>query len=77
MEIVLQVNDPQKASKLVEYLRACDFVNSIQTKDNDEKTGTQENIPESTDFFSAAGLWENRNITVDSLRQRAWRQCSA
>ena len=26
------------------------------------------------DFFSLAGIWENRNITTESIRQEAWRQ---
>jgi hypothetical protein len=24
------------------------------------------------DFFSLAGIWKNRNITAQQLRQRAW-----
>lgn len=26
------------------------------------------------DFFAMAGLWENRNITLESIRQEAWQK---
>jgi hypothetical protein len=26
------------------------------------------------DFFSLAGMWENRNVTTESIRQKAWRE---
>ncbi|WP_045221261.1 hypothetical protein [Desulfonatronum thioautotrophicum] len=76
MEIVLQVQDPHKATKLLEYLRACDFVSDIQTSSIDEQKGIQENISEKADFFNGAGLWEKRDVTLDSLRRQAWRKCT-
>ncbi len=27
-----------------------------------------------TEFFSLAGIWENKDITVSSLRSEAWRE---
>ena len=24
------------------------------------------------DFFATAGIWENRDINIDSLRKKAW-----
>lgn len=29
---------------------------------------------EAEDFFSYAGIWENRDVTVDDLRVKAWKQ---
>jgi len=76
MKIVLHVQDPHKATKLLEYLRACEFVSGIQTSNIDEKIGIRKNIPEKADFFTGAGLWEKRDITLDSLRRQAWRKCT-
>ena len=76
MELVVQIQDPDKALKLVEFLRAFDFVNVIRTDNPDEKLVRQENTAESIDFFSYAGLWANRDLTLDTLRQQAWRQYS-
>lgn len=76
MELVVQIHDHYKALKLVEFLRAFDFVKIIQTDTTDEKIAQQEGTTENMDFFSYAGLWANREITVDTLRQQAWRQYS-
>jgi hypothetical protein len=77
MELVVQIHDHDKAVKLVEFLRAFDFVKIIQTNTTDEKIVQHENNVENTvDFFSYAGLWANREITVETLRQQAWRQYS-
>jgi len=77
MELVVQIHDQYKALKLVEFLRAFDFVNIIQMNTTDEKIVQHENNVENTvDFFSYAGLWANRAITVETLRQQAWRQYS-
>ena len=29
---------------------------------------------ESEDFFAIAGIWENREITAETLRQEAWKE---
>jgi hypothetical protein len=76
MELVVQIQDQYKALKLIEFLRAFDFVNVIQTNTFDEKLARQENTAEDVDFFAYAGLWANREITVETLRQQAWRQYS-
>ncbi len=77
MEFVVQIQDQYKALKLVEFLRAFDFVKIIQTDNANEKIVQHENTVENTvDFFSYAGLWANREITVDTLRQKAWRHYS-
>ena len=73
MEFVVQIRDHDKAVKLVEFLRAFDFVKIIQTNTTDEKIVQHENT---VDFFSYAGLWANREITVETPRQQAWRQYS-
>ncbi len=73
MEIVVQIHDQYKALKFVEFLRAFDFVEIIQMKNADEKIVQNRN---NEDFFSCAGLWANREVTADSLREQAWRRYS-
>jgi len=31
-------------------------------------------ITEKEDFFSSAGLWKDRDITQEQLREQAWRK---
>lgn len=77
MELVVQIRDHNKAVKFIEFLRAFDFVQIIQTNTTDETIAQDENNGEHpVDFFSYAGLWANREMTVNALRQQAWGQYS-
>ena len=29
---------------------------------------------ETEDFFAIAGIWENREVTAETLRQKAWKE---
>ncbi|BAZ43401.1 hypothetical protein NIES4102_04010 [Chondrocystis sp. NIES-4102] len=29
---------------------------------------------ESEDFFAIAGIWENREVTAETIRQKAWQE---
>jgi len=75
--IIVQVKDKNKARVLVELLAALDFVDSVKTTEMLEiETGSTAR-EEPFDFFSLAGLWQERNVTLESIRKRAWpRQCA-
>ncbi|GEM_PF-2387976 len=65
IEIIILVNSiPEDTT---EFLRALDFVNSVEIRE--EKL----NISQEEDFFQLAGLWENRDLTTESIRQEAWK----
>lgn len=71
-QIVVQVRDKEKAKVLFDLLTALDFVDSVVTSETEEievKVAAQE---EPLDFFSLAGLWQDRDVTLESLRQKAW-----
>ncbi len=68
-QLIIKVTNQEKARLLSEILSALDFVSSVE--------GIADHISESKedqDFFAMAGLWENKNITVDSIRQKAWKE---
>ncbi|MBW4671659.1 MAG: hypothetical protein KME60_30595 [Cyanomargarita calcarea GSE-NOS-MK-12-04C] len=67
-QLIVQVADKEKAEMLFKILSALDFVNSVEVME-DKAT-----ISDEQDFFSLAGLWENRNVTTESIRQQAWRE---
>ena len=75
MELVVQIHDQFKARKFIEFLSALDFVTVIRT-DESKKEEQEEGTTGADDFFSYAGLWANRDMTCDSLRQQAWRRYS-
>ena len=66
-QIIIQVTDKEKAQLLSELLRSLDFVNLVTTD-------SQENRPDKVeaDFFALAGIWQGRNIDLDTIRQQAW-----
>ena len=49
--------------------RSVAFGPNVQTIPQTEVPETQ---AEPTDFFSMAGLWEGREVTLASIRQKAW-----
>jgi hypothetical protein len=66
-QIVIQVQDKQKARLLSELLQSLDFVEMVTTDHQENSAAEIE-----TDFFALAGIWEDRQIDLNTLRQNAW-----
>jgi phosphopantetheine adenylyltransferase len=67
-QLIIKIADKQKAQMLLEMLKALDFVTSVETfEENDTITQKEE------DFFNLAGLWKNRDVSAESIRQEAWK----
>jgi hypothetical protein len=71
-QIVVQVRDKEKAKALYELLTALDFVDSVQTSETEAAKTDSTAHEDQFDFFSLAGLWQERQVTQDSIRQKAW-----
>jgi hypothetical protein len=56
---------------LSKLLTALDFVNSVEIQEQN-----QTKIDNEQDFFALAGLWDNRTITAETIRQKAWQEDS-
>jgi hypothetical protein len=67
-QLIVNIANPEKAQMLSEFLRSLDFVNSVQIREEKLSISQQEE-----DFFQLAGLWENRDLTTESIRQEAWK----
>ncbi|MTJ51836.1 hypothetical protein FJR38_03650 [Anabaena sp. UHCC 0253] len=68
-QLIIKVADKEKAQMLLSIISALDFVNSVEVIEDKTIISDDEE-----DFFSLAGLWENRNISTESIRQEAWRR---
>ncbi|MTJ08962.1 hypothetical protein [Anabaena sp. UHCC 0204] len=66
-QLIIKVADKEKAQMLLSIISALDFVNSVEVIEDKTIISDDEE-----DFFSLAGLWENRNISTESIRQEAW-----
>ncbi len=71
-QILIQVKSREKAKILLELLKALDFVELIESGVEEELEVNVTSSPEQEDFFSMAGLWAGRDITVESIREQAW-----
>ena len=72
-QITIQVKNKRKARALIEILKAMDFVEAVTSGFAIPKPKTQ---VDEEDFFALKGLWAGRNISLESIRQKAWLGCS-
>lgn len=74
-QITILVRDKKKGRSLLDLLRSLDFV-SVLGIENVE-TSFQESVDENSreeEFFEAARMWKDRDITIELLREKAWRR---
>lgn len=71
-EIVVQLKDKAKAQLLSEFLMALDFVSSVKTSVEKTSKVSPKRQKKEEDFFALAGLWNNREVSLASLRKQAW-----
>jgi hypothetical protein len=69
-QITIQVKNKRKAKALIDFLKVMDFVEDV--------TASGLSIPkpqgqaDESDFFALKGLWAGRDISLESIRQKAW-----
>ncbi len=68
-QITIQVKNKRKAQALIELLQAMDFVEAVTSGFTIPKPKTQ---VDEEDFFALKGLWAGRNVSLESIRQKAW-----
>jgi hypothetical protein len=71
--ITVEVQDHEKAQLLYSMLQSLDFVLRISTDDQEITQQRHQDTGDRTEeFFSYAGLWSDREVSVRTLRQHAW-----
>jgi hypothetical protein len=68
-KIVINIKDHEKLPLFMEFLRLFQFV-EVQT----EKKTTSKSKLKSKEYnlFDSAGIWENRKIDANQIRNQAW-----
>jgi len=69
-QITIRIKDPKKAQTLLDFLKSLDFIESIT--ENDQPADKFEVNDVDKEFFALAGLWEGRDISLKTIRERAW-----
>ncbi|GAA4792002.1 hypothetical protein GCM10023231_19930 [Olivibacter ginsenosidimutans] len=67
--ITIKIKNREKLDHFLAFIKDLEFVEVLQ--DNMEGKRLKDNRVKD-DFFSLAGLWENRDINADELRAKAW-----
>lgn len=71
-QILIQVSNKEKAKILLELLESLDFVDFIEAQVKEGSDAEKLSATEKADFFALAGLWAERDITLESVRRQAW-----
>ena len=66
--LTIKVKNKERLMFLYEMLRYYDFLELPDLKEPDKKEDTEHN------FFQSAGMWKNRNVTQEILRNKAWKK---
>lgn len=67
-ELTLRIAE-HKLSTFLAFIQDLDYVEVMKSEANSENRGAQR---QSDDFFDLAGMWEDRDINAEELRQKAW-----
>ena len=59
---------PEQRNQVIKFIEFLEFESNHQQ----ENTNPEINTDQEQEFFELAGIWENKNITTESLRQEAW-----
>jgi len=65
--ILVRVKDDRKVDDLIRFLRDIDFLD-VKVESTSDSIALKTNI-----LDQAVGIWKNKSITLNSLRQKAWR----
>lgn len=69
-QITIRIKDKKKAQTLLDFLKSLDFIESVTEKDlSVEETSS---MGRESDFFSMAGFWAGRDISLKTIREQAW-----
>ena len=71
-EITIQISDRYKTPALLNFLKTLDFVENIRRVEFPLAGVKETNKDE--EFFALAGLWADKDITLNSIRREAWPQ---
>jgi len=69
MQILLNVQNESVSQKILDFLST-----SLKKSDVSVKVIDDENLATKHQFSEFSGLWENRDIDIESIRESAWKK---
>ncbi len=66
---------PEQQQEVFKFIEFIDFKHQQESEiENNVFSNQTREKQKQENFFSLAGIWENREIDIHSLRQQAWRE---
>lgn len=73
--IKITVRDKKHARMLADLARELNFVTSVESLEDDSVSAIPKGkFSSDEEFLSMCGLWKDRDITVEKIREQAWRK---
>jgi len=69
MLITIDIKNESLKNKFLEFIKTLDYVEIKEIKDNISVKDSKKDK-----FSDFAGMWEDSNITQESIREKAWRE---
>jgi hypothetical protein len=69
MQILLNIQKESVSQKILDFLST-----SLKKNDVSIKVIDDENIDVKNQFSEFSGLWENKDINIESIRESAWKK---
>ena len=69
MLITLDIKNESKKEKFLNFLSTLDYIEIKSEENSSDKIPT----PKNNKFKEFAGLWENRDINIKTIREKAWK----
>ncbi|MCK5103137.1 MAG: hypothetical protein KAR17_09985 [Cyclobacteriaceae bacterium] len=66
--VTLKIKNKSKFQHFLTFIKDLDYVEVLKK----EPVKKKKNTAEENDFFALAGMWENRDISAEDLRSKAW-----
>ena len=66
--VTLKIKNKSKFQHFLTFIKDLDYVEVLKKEPVKKKKKTAEE----NDFFALAGMWENRDISAEDLRSKAW-----
>ena len=66
-KILIDIKDKSKAHIVVDLLKELSFIEF-------REIGKANKIGKDSDFRELFGIWKDREVTIDDLRQKAWQR---
>jgi len=70
MLITLDIKNESMKDSFLNFIKTLDYIDIK----NDNKENTKVSVDNKDKFIQFAGMWENNDISLESIRENAWKR---